>query len=260
MAGFLYFIPNVTAADERRVGQMGLAGLDPAHYQQGPIDSGPGGTGGTMLRPSSDGRVAYIDAAQRWYPHRPDPDGEPVYWFGFETARPPGPGDLARERIIPGVEIVLGDGAGWICPTARHHVVDQAPASLPQAYGLDDEGRPMMTVLPDYLGLWELACETWQTLVADAARADDETDDETAPVQMTYEDALAIAVEALAANYRIAMAEARALGLFSTANTVEVVHALIDWDGLHALGEEVGIVPADDGDDAKKKTPDGPGS
>jgi len=223
MGDFYYFVPGVSAVNAAAIRALGLAGSLGEHYEQGTVDSGPGGAFGTMLQASGQKRPLRCDAeAQDWFPSVPKGGVPAAYWLGFETAAPPGPADLIRERVIPGADVVLADGNAWHCPTARWAAGE---SGLPLRVGLDAEGRRNMSVVERYAELWSMAMEVLAELAAIGGQGEQAGG-------MTFERALAIAAAALGANYRVGLLEVEALGLLTTDLYGDVLRALVDWAGM----------------------------
>jgi len=238
MSGFLYFIPTAPAADGAKLAELGLDKLLGPHTAQGHIDIGPdGGAGGTLVWAAGPSAppARYDAESQRWYPHTPPGAAACDYWLGFVTDARPGAEDLARDRQIPGRQIVLGDGSAWEAPTARLADLDMAPTTaLPCRYSLDDAGRTLTAVVADHETLWAMASETWLTLVG-AVAADSGLADGEMESTMTNERARQIAAAALGANYRLGPLEADALELLTTDNVQEILQTLVDFQAFIEL-------------------------
>jgi hypothetical protein len=229
MAGFLYFLPGkktVRIADLNEAG-LGYAFEKPSVASRETLE-GPGGLAGAVAaseKDMGDARIGYFPEEQTW---RKIPGLEA--WVGFYTKIPPGPGDLERADALRGHLVRLGDGREWTAPVARGWS-DSDPArwynALPSVSTLDDQGNwtPGGTS-PRYKALWALAESWWDAFCA--AQADGAAAQESHAV-LAFEGIHNAALYALAANYRLGKAEVALLGLFDDANTVAIMHALIDW-------------------------------
>jgi len=262
---FLYFIPNIVHASGAVLAALGLdARL--GTVAQGPVDKGPapsGGAGG-CLAASGQGDPPAMHAADerlRWVPVFARPSGAgsavaspsspavaspsspavaspsspdasaanaaPAYYLGWRPDEPPTADELARPRPIPGRTVTLGDGGEWLTPVARS--VD-GRFGVDVTYGLDADGREAMTPVARHRRLWELASEA-ATAYLDPDRG------------LGHAEALELAIEALAANYRLGRPEILALGLLASDTVLEIVRIV------------TGIADALDGDAKKNSTP-----
>jgi len=248
--GFLYFVAGRQAAPAELLEEVGIAAL-PQSTAWAPFGDGPGGEGGVIVAAAGT-RLRYAPDEQTWRPvarglgGESESDGEadaPAYWIGFETGRPPGPEQLARDEMIPGHAVTLADGRSWHVPIIR----DAAGAcGLPMRYGLDPQsGRPAATLGDEHLRLWDAA------LGVLAALADAEENDDGQIVLglgMSEADAMRLAADVIGLNYHASLAELLAVGALDGPGIFNVCRAMSDFDGLVALL---------DAEAKKKSTPDG---
>jgi hypothetical protein len=248
MNGFLYFIPNVTAVGADRLEALGLSAIIGRHYSQSFCDSGgPGGAGGVMVRAGGvTTPPRYRPAAQNWWPiaargHRGTEDTEPdkaessklkaegngqppAYWIGLEKASPPGPADLVRDEPLPGPELTLGDGNGWIVPVIR---LASGVPTLTMKAALRPDGEIGYSIVDAELPLWELASRIFASFVASG------TGEPASP--MTRAQATEAAATVLAINYRLSAREAAALGLLNDRSVTAIMRAAVDFDAFVAM-------------------------
>lgn len=225
----LYYIPDTVAS--KASDPVAAAGLD---YAFGPSRAtrechrGPDGWRGLLMgQPGAE--VKYDPDEQTWTRM---PGG--VAWFGFASAAPPGPDDLARPDMLPGHPVVLGDGHAWTVPVARALAVEGGIPSgyycaLPSTFRLNDAGTwEVGDVVAKHRRLWETACRCADALLG-AEQAEG-----GGGVAFALDDEIDAAVVALAANYRLSRAECAALGLITSENLGAIVGALLDLPTLEA--------------------------
>ncbi len=253
MACFLYFIPGLSGPADGELVNRGLADVlgfrEDGHVGYGPfrsIDSGPGGKPGVLLAAAGCHLPDFDAESQKWYPAGSEPDDK-KYWFGFVTATPPTPDDLARDRQVPGNVVRLGDGRQWHVPIARN---------CPRSRGLSPEGFKTDDPLPQYQKLFDMALEVWNCYDAIAAKMRLEKRDEEIPQEILdgvidSDREMEILVECLRTNYRLGEYEIRALGLFDDTCEESVLRVLIDFEGYKELVK--GEKARREGQDEKKK-------
>jgi hypothetical protein len=145
-------------------------------------------------------------------------------WLGFETASPPGPGDLLREvHCTENHPVTLGDGNSWGIPVVRRY---PSGTALPQVIVLGKRG-PEARIKREYETLYQLA----------VALADDLYGDGEAKLDAGA--LLVMASLALAVNYRLGPDEISALELLDTQNAQEIAGAIIDRPSLLKLRDEL---------------------
>lgn len=188
--------------------------------------NGPGGFSGVMVNvgvtDAEDTQQPCVSAEhQRW-----EPIGETGWQIGIDFRYRPTEVDLRRESIVPGYERVLGDGAGWTCPTIRK--VDKERGSftpqLPMRW-VWRNGHRTASVCDEYQGLWMEACEVFDYVVGRESKA---------PGQLAD-----FAENCLSLNYRVGTAEIHMLELLSFDQADEVWRAAVDVPLIEDWMEEV---------------------
>lgn len=231
MAGFLYLLPT---------GQAGLvredavaAGLGYAFEKEGiatctvTAGKGPGGVGGVLLADEKrlSGQRVGLDLQRQQWNRIPGSEA----WCGFFTDAPPVPAELAREKMINGQFVELGDGHDWLIPVARGLQETAGTVSgfnaLPQGRELNGDGKwKAGGVIERYRPLWAVAERVWDELTSGASDKEDSDRD-----AMDYQQTTEAVVTVLATNYCVGPAEVSMLGLLSDENVNECLRALIDW-------------------------------
>jgi hypothetical protein len=210
-----YYVPGWQSATLERLESVGLGHAFERSPVVGISPRGPDGGAGVILT---------AEAARRpeWdWQAAPGKD----WWIGLggETT----PAYLARKEQIAGHEVELGDGRKWLVPVARTFGIG---SRLPQRLILGPDGES-----------WEgRPLERFAAVSAKAERVErvmlgDLGDDEE-PMRILGEGA-AIAVEALALNYRIGMVEASFLGLLTEPIVHKILWAFIDGPTLEDVFE-----------------------
>lgn len=238
---FLYYLPGATVGTTDR-DVLRRAGLEPVFrdalatqpaFQERVIlhqvhANGPGEIRSGVIA-CFDGehvkRVGYYPDEQTWI-------NCGLYWLGH-AALPIPPEQLARPTVVPGYEVVLGDGNVWQAATIRRGGV--AP-NLPRSFGMDQAGQFAMQVMPAYAWAWELGQQIFDKVFGSP--------------QLAWSEAFRLCVESLSINYRIGMREAAILGLLNTENFQRVFDAAVDWDLVKELLQE-----EEGGADQKKSDP-----
>jgi len=210
MAGFLYFVPDVTAftrADAARVGLAYAFDTDTISKTEITHGGGPAGPAGLILWPGAAPRVAYDAQAQEW---TKEPEGR--FWVGMEKASPPSPEDLQRDGAVGRYAPDLGDGRSWLLPTAM--LVDGS-CPLPKVRKIDPEtGKVVARPQARYDALRLAADEVKDVLHTGGS--------------LTDEREAMICVEALQANYRVGIVEASMLGLLTDLAIRLIAYVLVD--------------------------------
>ena len=228
MPGFLYFLES-----GKTIETAGLTyALDPNATVSRETTAGPGARGGIVVahKGTEAGNVRYDPTGQTW---RKISDG--VY-LGFDPANRPGPADLQRDEIIRGYPVTLADGNDWIIPLARIFPDGMAAKALPngaipQALGLDDEGKLTKKPLAEFAEICEFAERIWDIVRADAGLLDE--GETVAPLEDA--EAWKIAVKALGVNYRVGGREVSALELLTTANVMALLQTFVDFPSFAAV-------------------------
>lgn len=227
MAGLLYFFPQgrpvstLAQVPDASLREL-LAGgsLNCAQNNRGP-DGSIGQLLSVLPSRGSNGveaRTGFFADAQTWQAvEEEDPlavvveDGQekPVvrksYWIGWETAAPPTPADVQREKLVDGFPVRLADGNDWIIPVCGP--LDQR---LPQSFHPAPGKKLTMRVLRQYQAI-AAESEKWFSIVAAGGQ------------EFRWTDAYAYACNLLAVNYRIGWHEAGFLGLITTETFVDVL-------------------------------------
>lgn len=266
MSSFLYYLPKHRVAPP--LVQLHAASLGHA-FDRSPghrgTQKGPDGDAGVYL--GDDTALMRIGTGQeRW---RKIPGSEA--WVGRFLCdekglnhKPPGPTDLARKTQLAGHLVKLADGQEWLAPVARGWTEEAGELrwyhALPQRLELDKEGQwSPGAVLSEYTHLWDLA-NRWNDTLAAAYTEEDEPseadEDEPGEKQIEFQELVTGAITALAVNYRIGLAEAELLGLFTfelctSKEARAVLNALIDlptwaeWAQKKTQAEAAGSNSAD---------------
>lgn len=246
MRTFFYFIPDRRTLTPAEAAQLGLAYAfdDGQSIDCTPVDHALDGQSGVVCAQQdtySPGQCGYHKKSQTWRrvpPRCADAGGaqaDPGIWVGYYTDAPPGPLDLARDKLLAGEAVSLQDGQPWIVPLARSYSErgegDQSELTwtvqLPQRLDLAADGKWTTSgVIGRYAALWELA-EGW-------LRVRDATASEADFSRFDFQGQIDGAVLALSANYRLSRVEAALLGLFSDELTKRVLDTLCDLETLLA--------------------------
>ena len=243
---FLYYLPDrlTISLEELRAVGLGYA-FDAPGWTFGKAPKGPDGKEGML--------VGYCGGNERLLGYKPPDEqtwrgvpGTPAM-VGMYTADPPSPKSLVRPSALPGRSLELGDGREWLVPVVRTWRGDEESAAwvleLPTAAGLDDEGNwTASEVVAKYAHLYKAAVrwyELKQALIAELARAqadDDDADGDEGPddettlrAEMDVPELFDLALQMLAANYRLGKVEAVMLGLLSTDTAQAILDEAIDW-------------------------------
>lgn len=169
----------------------------------------------------------------------------PEIHVGYWVDHKPTPANLARDGLLPGHEVVLGDDQPWTAPMAIQWLgLGTHSCQLPRGADYDPVAQAWGpgAIDPRYEPLWEIATrfDAWMRGINQQARqavaeaggavaAEDEIE-----LTLTKADGLRDAVAALAFNYRVGPVEADALGWFSRDHelSLKVLESLVDWPSL----------------------------
>jgi hypothetical protein len=237
-----YFIPGQSDARRESLEGRGMGHVfDAAPFPFGfvEVSRGPGDVAGLLVAVGSGKGLHGACESHTWHE---GPGG--ALWVGIEgDIEPDG---LQRREVIDGHLVTLEDGNQWLIPVARSVV--RGPA-FPSALILGPKGEVVRETLPRFREISVIA-ERVERMFFAQTEGDDSHD-------MDLDEGFAVAVAALAINYRIGPVEASALRLISDDSVRYILRALVDVPTMVEVTEAR--------DDASKKndhadTPDGPSS
>lgn len=237
MAQFTYYLPKESKADAETISRYGLTyALDPRKRSIGQVSAnGPDGGAGLLATMAPD-PPKYDASSQTW---RKAPKAD--YWVGKTTAATIGPEDLARDRMLSGEWIELGDGNEWLAPYARRFDPNEGTYVQPpgvSSFDFDDEGEWIVgNVRPKYRELWGVATWFW----AELAKATEVGD-------VSLPGAVDRSIVALQANYRISKTEAVVLGLLDESTVFAVLGAAVDLSTVREWEDKKKEAAPDGGD------------
>lgn len=242
MLSFLYYVPGLKAdvPPERLLENLRAAGLghvfDSINFARRGA-RGPDGLDGVMacVDSGSNGsatRLGYYPDEQVWEKDPLERGESGCVWIGYFKSAPPGPMSLAKPEQMGGHQIELADGNPWLVPVARYCTGEPA---FPRRLRVKPGGRVVVdSVVPKYEDLSRRAEEVWEkvfpTLIGEEASEE---------ITISIDDEFGLAAEALAVNYRIGLAEASILGLFTTDNVARVILALLDWPSVQKEAQKI---------------------
>jgi len=227
MDGLLYFVPGFQGA-KLAIEAAGLGyafdGFQPTAVQ---TSRGPDGTPGVIFTVGA-AKLGWYEHGQTWIQ---DYGGK--FWVGYYTADRPTPADLQRAALIGGYLIRLEDGNEWLVPTARQFPTG---TQLPTTMILGPDGELQKPIRSEFIALWKSAERVWQAIAGAEPGADN-----TIKTELDEKVQWKVAVQALAVNYRIGVAEACLLRLIGSQTLPSILLALIDWPiYLAAMKDVVG--------------------
>jgi hypothetical protein len=229
MRRFLYFIPEVGAADTRTLARCGLLSRFTSHggilIEHGvtPLANGPAGSG--VIVSAGAQPPDYAPQRQRWMIGK-------QFWVGLETPdMPPRPADLEREIGISGVELTLNDSQAWRIPVVRRwnrealqHVPNLPTSLTPEL--VDGKYTYKRQVSPEYQPIDALAERLWAGFHSNKT--------------LTINQAFADASTLLAVNYRLGEEEAGMLGLLDGDTALAIFMAALDLGAIKTQAIEFG--------------------
>lgn len=178
MAGFWFFIPEVSERDLLRAGRIrwpdssSLSGtladcVSQDHVVLQPLRATALGSAGLAVYPvPSHKRIpanpGYCAESQTW---RRIPGSE--LQIGWLTDEPPRPEDLVRLKQVDGRAVTDDAGNEWTVPVARARWNPRG--TLPAAYTFDADDNPIVGVSAPYRAFWENACKLWDLIGAATA-------------------------------------------------------------------------------------------
>jgi hypothetical protein len=235
VAGFLYHLPSVTRSiPHSSFAEYGIGHAFDKTKRPTVVDvtNGPGGSGGIVLadeRHIEAVKIGYYPDKQTW---RQVPRSEA--WVGFYADDRPIPKDCARDQMLNGHPVRLGDDNLWIVPVARRFSDENGElcqrVALPVGNDLNASGEWVMNgILPRYQRLWDIAVAWF-----DAFHLGLEESSEVLALSWVLDSAS----EVLASNYRIGRAECAALGLMNGQSSMAILDAVADVPTLKLLSEK----------------------
>lgn len=219
--GLYYYLPGEAPVTPARLAEAGISyALGAGGHPQAGMSPGPDGGRGKVFCLPGAGQTGpdLQQAAKASWAKIPGATA----WVGFDPSAPPGPDELARDRVFEGYWVDLADGRRWLVPVVREL---RGSTVLPRGRRWDGSAWSDGEVLPRYREIFAAACKAWETMLAAA--------DGGGAGEISVDTDLA--AQALALNYRVGPAEISHLGLFDTRSEVEVVRALLDLPVLEAL-------------------------
>jgi len=202
---FLYAIEDSSKIDAEKLKSLNLSRLVGATHRGCAI--GPGGSPATLISLDSE-NVKYKPDSQSWTKSL---DGN--YWIGYWSDNLPTPTELAKDVMLRGIDIELGDGNNWHIPTSRMMSGD---TTLPQS--IIYTGKSVAyEILPEYLDYFN-AGET----ICDYFTAPDSDLDEIT--------ALGIIYKSVMLNYQVGIDEINILQLISSDLMSVMLCAIIGKD------------------------------
>lgn len=231
MAGFLYFIPNVTP-EEVTPELVRNVGLEPAFRDelkrwepphnvaiQRLAARGPDGGGSLLFVPGGvEPRTpGYNPQQQSWMKAG-------AYWIGFDTELKPTPDDLQRGKIVEGFPVVLHGNAEWIVPLVRSPFTTPL-AHVPHVAALGSDGSLTTEIDPNYIDAWNASAVAWDVLIGNES--------------LTFAEIVELCAKFLGVNYRIGLKECLALRLFTNENVRDVLMAVCNRSLLDEVSSKL---------------------
>ncbi|MCC9603499.1 hypothetical protein LOC67_23365 [Stieleria sp. JC731] len=234
MSDFFYFIPHCgPQIGSKRLQELGLYDRIDKPVLRQCRNNTPSGEPGAVLRQNTgSGQSVMSDPANQTWTPAPQGDQEsPPYWVGYNTADPPGPGDLLRDSIVTSVPYTLQDGNTWQIPIIRQWfpVDEEIPfaygTQLPSLVSIDNQGNAIAgDVIPRYTEIWNKALAVHRALYVAAEK------DPNGNGSMSMSEMFKFAVDALAVNYRVSLLEMSILKALSTDDCSEITRKALDLD------------------------------
>lgn len=225
MGAIIYYIPGASAVSRAGIEKAGLGYTlpkDTGTPEYTTTQKGPDGAFGALFLFQGKDKVDLVQLAQetKWeqIPHT-------KCWFGYDKNNPPKPQDLKRVSVRESYAVMLSDGNKWDVPIIRH--VDNT-TELPKQLKHDGEKWLAVSLRPEHLDLFERAGQVWDEYITPLMETDDSADDDEA-IEISLTNGWDFAVDALALNYRISIAEVSLLGLFDSTTASQAALAAIDW-------------------------------
>jgi hypothetical protein len=211
MGQFLYFVENLKGMPMPRLAEFGLWPVLGNESFNRLESIGPENKAGVLLAwvPRTNNR----ERAPRYVPHEQTWTKNPRanHWVGFWNDRPPTEADLRRETTNGVNRPKLGNGEQWVVPTAKLY---PKGTGLPQTRGIDEEGKVVRRVQPEYEQVMLDGDLVWNHALTGEGIPDEES--------------FEICVRALAVNYRVGPLEVSLLRLLDDDTETLICWALID--------------------------------
>lgn len=229
---FSYFVPQsvlnqyagvstligVTSATLDRL-KLGYVG--PVTTKQ--ISLGPSGSAGWLLYRNSPGAIDSYDANSQVWQSMPYPSD---FYIG-QTRSPDvmNPASLARESMLPGHPVRLGDGQQWNIPCAVDFDENgNMDCRLPRNLKILSDGTwSVGSVIPTYRQLWDYL-ESY--LDAESMAVDG---------HFVFTAINDWCTAALSVNYYVGPSEVTILGLINQSNRSEIVNAILDLKSMRSV-------------------------
>lgn len=248
--GLLYFIPDKTGqASAEELVAAGIRYAFDRHWVGRGVRRGPAGGGGLVIaddRRIPANRIVYQPEVQTWRRAAKGPG-----WVGRYTQESVEAQSVARDEMLRGHQVRLGDDQEWLIPVARAFIAEDNAAwyiALPEATDVDDEGNWVRGgVVQRYRELWEIA-QRWWDAVHGAINAANSQEDEQR-VRFLFEELNDAALLALSTNYRVGRAEVGLLGLFDDQVPRTILNALVDMPTIEAWLKKKGAPAGSTTDD-----------
>lgn len=217
MGQFLYYFPGVSGVDDDAIGKAELRPVfDGVPYATRRVSGGPDGRDGTIVASAlgCQPEPRFSKDTQEWRECG-------AFWLGWERDAMPSPDDLARDTMIGGYQIRLGDERDWMIPVGR---LDNGAVhnTLPQSIRLDAKGKRYFETLPKHAKLIACAAQAYAGLCHTLLG-------EGEPVVVDEQFKWTACIEALSTNYRVTQWEVATLGLLTTQNMDLVLACLCDF-------------------------------
>lgn len=237
MNGFLYVLEGQQGALADDIDRAGLSDAFPLTNQGEPrfasrgLDCGPENVSGCIVAAPDTDRLGYYPAEQEWRKI----GGRWIGWrrsatsLSATSSRPsgsqpsgksalPGPQELSRDTLVPGMLVTLGDNRQWLIPTGR---TADGGTNLPTDFRLvDATGEFGEVVKPEFKDLRDLAERLHRLLT-------DEKQKVRLKTAGTGAEFCRMACKILAVNYRVRPVEISVLGLLTADATAAILAAFI---------------------------------
>lgn len=239
MSNYLLFFEGArTCNSEQLLDKAGLSSLArDANPEVTVVPQGPTGSAGAIAcwrsGKTSHDLLPAFDESQKWAPMAADPDvgREPgAVWIGWDPEKPPLPSELIRKKPFPGSFATLRDGRKWLIPEAFQ---------LQRDFGIDQKtGRWVPVVAPEFetfcLRAEAIAFQFAQVIgkLEELQLSHPELNPKEIEAETSIEDALDMAVEALALNYRVTKEIVANFRLFDRETVVRTICAMVSWNEL----------------------------